>query len=169
MRRILYGLMIAALAGSSAMAKDFIVVSSNDPAIRTGQSLDAGAKLPLAAGHSLTLMRPSGEIVTVQGGPAGAVLPGSPTAQASPTQFAAVQALFARPPSGRTFGAQRGFCPGPEALDNIPAIVRSNEAGCKADARKAFQDYLKAHGVDPAEADGLYANTVLGSEGSPGA
>jgi hypothetical protein len=167
MRCVLFGVVAAVLAGSAAMAKDFIVVSSSDPAIRTGQSLDAGSKLPLAQGRAITLMRPGGEIITIKGGPDGATLPGAPASPSGATQFAAFQALFSPPPTGRTFGAQRGFCPGPEALDNIPAIIRSNQAGCKADARKAFQDYLKAHGVEAADADRLYANTMLSAEGSP--
>lgn len=155
---------MAVLAGSAAIAKEYIVVSSNDPGVRTGQSFDGGARVPLGPGRSLTLMKVSGEVITVQGGPGGAVLPGDPGAGDNP-KFAAVQSLFAPPPSGRTYGAQRGFCPGPEALDNIDAIVRSYQAGCKSDARQAFQDYLKAHGVSPADADKLYESTVVGAEG----
>jgi hypothetical protein len=136
---------LAALAfGGQAMAADFIVVSSTEPSVKTGQALDAGAHLAVSAGRTLTVMRPSGAT-----GPGDAV------------KFAAVQALFKRPPSGHAFGAQRGFCPGPEALDNIGAIVRSDQAGCKADARSAFQDYLKAHGVAAADADALYASTAV--------
>jgi hypothetical protein len=164
MRRVIVGLAVAVLVSSTAIAKEYIVVSSNDAGVRTGQSFDAGARVPLGAGRSLTLMKVSGEVVTVQGGPGGAVLPGDPGTGDNP-KFAAVQALFAPPPSGRTYGAQRGFCPGPEVLDNIDAIIRSDQAGCKSDARKAFQDYLKAHGVSQADADKLYETTVVGSEG----
>jgi hypothetical protein len=166
MRGLMLGLAFALLAASAASAKDFIVVSSTDPGVKTGQAFDAGARVPLSAGRSLTLMKVSGEVINVQGGPSGVVLPGN--AAGENPKFAAVQALFAPPPSGRAYGAQRGFCPGPEALDNIGAIVRSNQAGCKADARKAFQDYLKAQGVSAADADNLYASTVVGSEADAG-
>lgn len=159
MRGIILGFALALTAGSIAAAKDFIVVSSTDPSIKTGQALDAGEHLALGTGRALTLMRPSGEVLTVHGGSIGAILPGV-GAQADNSNFAAVQALFAPPPSGRTFGARRGLCPGPEILDNIAAIVRSDQHGCKADARSAFIDYLKAHGVDPGDADRLYTDTV---------
>lgn len=162
MRRAVFAAIALASIATGALAKDFIVVSSSDPAVKTGQALDAGVHLAIAPGHSVTLMRPSGEIVTVRGGANGAVVPGQAAASVDDTKFAAVQALFTRPPSGRAFGARRGFCPGPEVLDNVDAIVRSYESGCKADARKAFLDYLKAHGVSAADADQLYVASVVG-------
>ena len=164
MRRVIFGLALAVLMGSAALAKEYIVVSSNDPVVKTGQSFDGGARVPLGAGRSLTLMKLSGEVITVQGAAGGAVLPGS-AGSGDNTKFAAVQALFAPPPSGRTFGAQRGFCPGPEVLDNIDAILRSYQSGCKSDARKAFQDYLKAHGVRAADVDDRYASAAVAAEG----
>ena len=156
--------LLALSAASMALAKDFIVVSSTDPSVKVGQALDAGAHLAVAPGAHLVLMRPSGESVKAAGGAGGLVVPGA-VAQTDPSKFSGVQALFARPPISHAFGAQRGFCPGPEALDNISAIVRSNQAGCKADARKAFIDYLKAQGVEAQDADRLYEATSLGAEG----
>jgi hypothetical protein len=167
MRRFVLGVAVALLAGPAAIAKEFIVVSSSDPGVKTGQAFDGGARVPLGPGRALTLMKVSGEVITVQGGPGGVTLPGDAAAGDNP-RFAAVQALFAPPPSGHAYGAQRGFCPGPEVLDNIGAIVRSNQAGCKTDARKAFQDYLKAQGVSAADADNLYAASVVTSEADAG-
>ena len=166
MRTVLLGFVMVLTVSSAAVAKDLIVVSSGDPSVKVGQSLDAGASVSVGPGHSVTLMRPSGEILTLQGGPGGIVLPGHSGAD-DDGKFSAVQALFSRPPAGRTFGARRGFCPGPEVLDNIDAIVRSNQAGCKADARKALQDYLKSKGVPGPDAERLYDETILGSETEP--
>jgi hypothetical protein len=154
------GVAVALLASTTALAGEFIVVSSNDPAVRKGDSFDPGARLPLGPGRSATLMKLSGEVITLQGGAAGAGVPGVSGEAANNARYAAVKALFAPPPSGRAYGAQRGFCPGPEALDNLDAIVRSNQSGCKADARKALQEYLKAHGVSEADADQLYADGI---------
>jgi len=169
MRKTVLALLIALSFGTAAQAAEFIVVGSNDPGLKTGQSLDGGAHLPLYAGHTLTLMRPSGEVITLQGGPGGVVLPGASAGGGGASKFDAVQALFARPPSGRTYGARRGFCPGPEVLDNIDAIVRSYQAGCRADARAAFIDYLKAKGVSPADADVLYSRTIVSDPDDGGA
>jgi hypothetical protein len=161
MRRTVVALFFALSFGSVAQAAEFIVVGSTDPNLKTGQSLDGGEHLPLYAGRTLTLMRPSGEVLTIRGAPSGIVLPGASAGQGGGSKFDAVQALFARPPSGHTYGARRGFCPGPEILDNIDAIVRANQAGCHADARAAFIEYLKVQGVSAQDADALYARTIV--------
>ena len=163
MRGIAFGAVLALGLASTAAAADFIVVSSSQPGIRVGQALEAGSRATVEPGHSLMLMRPSGEIVTVQGAAGGAVLP-AVTAKTDDAKFAAVQSLFARPPSGRTFGARRGLCPGPEILDNIPAMVRANQSGCKSDARSALQDFLKSQGLSAADVEKLYAETIVGEE-----
>jgi len=163
MRGIAFGAVLALSLASTAVAADFIVVSSNQPEIRIGQALQAGSRAQVEAGHSVMLMRPSGEVITLKGAPGGAVLP-AVTAKTDDAKFAGVQALFARPPSGRTFGARRGLCPGPEILDNIPAMVRANQSGCKSDARSALQDFLKSQGVTAADVDKLYAETSVGEE-----
>ena len=155
MRRLVLGGLLALATGGAALAHDFIVVSSTDPAVRTGQALDAGAHLPIAPGRSVTVIRTSGEVVTVQGGARGATLPGLQTAQADSGRFEALHALFQAPPSGRTFGARRGFCPGAEALTTLDSILQADKGGCKRASREAFQAYLKKAGAP--DADNLYA------------
>ncbi len=155
MRRLVLGGLLALALGSSALAHDFIVVSSTDSSVRTGQALDAGAHLAIAPGKSVTVIRTSGEVVTVQGGARGATLPGVQTAQADSGRFDALHALFQAPPSGRTFGARRGFCPGSEGLTTLDAIIQADKSGCKRASREAFQAYLKKAGAP--DADNLYA------------
>ncbi len=155
MRRLVLGGLLALTMGGAALAHDFIVVSSTDPSVRTGQSLDAGAHLAIAPGKSVTVIRTSGEVVTVQGGARGATLPGLQTAQADTGRFEALHALFQAPPSGRTFGARRGFCPGAEALTTLDSIIQADKSGCKRASREAFQAYLRKAGAP--DADNLYA------------
>ena len=163
MRRLVLGGVIAMALGGAALAHDFIVVSSTDPSIRTGRALDAGAHLPVAPGKSVTLIRSSGEVVTVQGGAQGATLPGMKTAEADSGRFEALHALFQAPPSGRTFGARRGFCPGAEALTTLDSILQADKSGCKRASREAFQAYLKKSGAP--DADNLYAAPATDAPG----
>ena len=156
MRRLVLGGLLALTMGGAALAHDFIVVSSTDPSVHTGQALDAGAHLVLAPGKSVTVIRTSGEVVTIQGGAGGATLPGLQTAQADTGRFDALHALFQAPPSGRTFGARRGFCPGAEALTTLDSIIQADKSGCKRASREAFQAYLTPPGAP--DADSLYAS-----------
>lgn len=126
------------------MASDYIVVQSNDAAIPRGQAFDAGAKLALGAGKSVTLMRASGEVVTLRGAAGGATVPSSRLAAADSARFETLRALVEPPPTGRTFGARRGgICPAIESLVTLDDIVRTAEAsGCKTVARQALDVYL---------------------------
>ena len=152
MRRALLGLVLALGFSGAAQAAAFVVVSSNEPSIRTGESLEAGAHVALPAGKSLTVIRTSGEVTTLHGGPGGAVLPGAMIAQADPARFDTLKALFQRPPTSRTFGARRGFCPGPEGLSTMDAILLAYQNGCQGDARAALKIYLQSQGA-PAAVD----------------
>ncbi len=144
MRRVLSGIVLALAVAGVAQASDFIVVSSTDPAIARGQSFDGGARIPLASGKKVTLMRASGEITTLTGGPAGASLPALRVASADSARFDTLHALLAPPPEGRTFGARRGgFCPPAESLTTIDDILRvAQTSGCKAEARTALEAYV---------------------------
>jgi hypothetical protein len=144
MRRLLIGVAMSFAFASAAMASDYIVVSSNDPAIPRGQAVDAGARLNLGAGKSVTLMRASGEVTTLKGGAAGVTVPMAKTASNDQGRFATLQALVAPPPEGRTFGARRGgLCPAIETLTTLDDIVRVAEtSGCKTVARQALDNYL---------------------------
>ena len=155
MRQLVLGGLLTLAMGGAALAHDFIVVSSTDPSVRTGQALDAGEHLAIAPGRTVTVIRTSGEVITVQGHTGGATLPGVQTAQADTGRFDALHALFQAPPSGRTFGARRGFCPGSDALTTLDSIIQADKSGCKRASREAFQAYLKKAGAP--DADSLYA------------
>lgn len=148
MRKALMGAVLALSFGGSALASDYIVVNSTDPAIKRGTALDAGARVPLAAGATLTLMRPSGEVVTLRGGPSGAMAPGARMAAADAAKFETLKALVQPPPEGRTFGARRGgICPPAETLTALEDILRvADQAGCKAVANQALEAYVAKSG-----------------------
>ena len=144
MRKLLIGVALSVAFGGAAMASDYIVVNSSDPAIKRGQAFDAGAKVALGAGKTLTVMRASGEVTTLRGGAAGATLPGARVASADAARFETLRALVEPPPQGRTFGARRGgICPAMESLTTLDDIVRTAEAsGCKTVARQALDAYV---------------------------
>jgi hypothetical protein len=151
MRQIIIGLALAFAVSGAASAADYIVVNSSDPAIKRGQSFDAGAKLALGAGKTLTLMRPTGEVTTLRGSAAGATVPGARVAAADAARFETLRALVQPPPEGRTFGARRGgICPAVESLTTLDDIVRTAESsGCKTVARQALDAYLAKSGSEP--------------------
>jgi hypothetical protein len=136
-----------AFAGS-AMASDYIVVNSTDPGIKKGQAFDAGTRVQLGAGQTITLMRASGEVTTLKGAAAGVVVPGAKLAAADAARFETLRALVQPPPEGRTFGARRGgICPAIEALTTLDDIVHVAEtSGCKTVARQALEIYLAKAG-----------------------
>ena len=130
------------------MASDYIVVNSTDASIKRGQALDAGTKVALGAGQSMTLMRASGEVTTLRGAAAGVTIPGARLAAADAARFETLRTLVEPPPQGRTFGARRGgICPALESLTTLDDIVRVAESsGCKTVARQALDAYLAKSG-----------------------
>jgi hypothetical protein len=144
MRKLLIGVALSVAFGGAAVASDYIVVSSSDPAIKRGQAFDAGAKVALGAGKTLTVMRASGEVTTLKGGASGATIPGARVAAADAARFETLRALVEPPPQGRTFGARRGgICPAVESLTTLDDIVRTaDSSGCKTVARQALDAYL---------------------------
>ena len=149
MRKTLIGLALSFAFAGTAMASDYIVVNSTDPGIKRGQAYDAGAKIPLAAGQSITLMRASGEVTTLRGAAAGVTVPGAKLSSADTARFETLRALVQPPPEGRTFGARRGgICPAVEALTTLDEIVQVAEtSGCKTVARQALEAYLAKSGA----------------------
>ena len=143
-RKLLIGLAVSMACATAAAASDYIVVGSTDPAIKRGQAFDAGARVPLGAGKTLTLMRASGEVTTVSGAASGIVIPAARLASADSARFETLRALVEPPPQGRTFGARRGgICPAVESLTTLDDIIRTAEAsGCKTVARQALDAYL---------------------------
>ena len=148
MRKILIGLAMSFAFCGTALASDYIVVNSTDPGIKRGQAFDAGTKVQLGAGQTLTLMRASGEVTTLKGAAAGVTVPGAKLASADATRFEVLRALVQPPPEGRTFGARRGgLCPALEALTTLDDIVHVAEtSGCKTVARQALEAYLAKTG-----------------------
>src|SRR5436190_18251248 len=148
MRKTLIGLALSFAFAGSAMASDYIVVNSTDPGIKKGQAFDAGTRVQLGAGQSITLMRASGEVTTLRGAAAGVVVPGAKLAAADAARFETLRALVQPPPEGRTFGARRGgICPAVEALTTLDDIVHVAEtSGCKSVARQALEIYLAKAG-----------------------
>jgi hypothetical protein len=138
------GALLAAAFAGAAQASDYIVVNSSDPGVKRGQALDAGARVPVAAGKTLTIMRTSGEITTLTAGANGVVLPTAHAAGDS-ARIEGLKALLEPPPAGRTFGARRGsgICPPPESLTNLDDILKAaDQPGCKAAAREALDAYI---------------------------
>jgi hypothetical protein len=144
MRGTVLGVLAALAFGGSALAADFVVVASSDPAIKKGAALDAGAKVALAPGATLTIMRPSGQITTLRGAPGGVTVPAMRVAAADSAKFEGLKALLQPPPEGRTFGARRGgICPPVETLTQLEDILRvADQAGCKTVARQALDAYI---------------------------
>jgi hypothetical protein len=151
MRKLLIAAAFSLAFGGVAAASDYIVVSSSDPAFKRGQAFDAGAKVALGAGKTLTLMRASGEVTTVRGTAGGVTIPASKLAAADAARFETIRALVQPPPEGRTFGARRGgICPALETLQTLDDIVRVAEtSGCKTVARQALDAYLAKNGAAP--------------------
>ena len=144
MRGALFGAVLALALAGSAAAADYIVVNSTDPGIKRGQAFDAGARVSLGAGKTLTVMKASGEVTTLRGGNGGAVVPANRMASADTARFETLRALVEPPPQGRTFGARRGgICPAVETLTTLDDIIRTAESsGCKTVARQALDAYL---------------------------
>ena len=98
MRKTLIGLALSLAFGGTALASDYIVVNSTDPGIKRGQAFDAGARVQLGAGQTLTLMRASGEVTTLKGAAAGVTVPGAKLAAADTARFETLRALVQPPP-----------------------------------------------------------------------
>jgi len=144
------GILLSINLGGFAVASDYIVVNSTDISIKRGQSFDAGARLALGAGQTLTLMRASGEVMALRGAAGGVAVPGARLASADAARFETLRALVQTPPAGRTFGARRGgICPAVDSLVTLDDIVRVAEtSGCKTVARLALDAYLNKTGTE---------------------
>lgn len=143
----LFAGLAVALAPLAALARDYVVVASSDPAVARGQGFDAGAKLQLAPGKVLTLMHASGDIVRVKGAAGGVVLPKRSANQAEADRLAILKVMVtpaARPAVGAT-RTRSGICPNPENLTSLDAIVRVHAAGCRQVAGEALETWLSAH------------------------
>jgi len=142
MRKTILGFMLAVGLAGAAQAADFVVVKSTDPAVRPGLELNAGQRIALGAGQTLTLMSASGSVSTLRGAAGGAVAPRA-GGQADSERMAALKLLVDPPPTGRTFGARRsGVCPDPATLKTLDEILSVQANGCAVQARVALEAYV---------------------------
>lgn len=141
MRRAVLGVAMAILAAGAARAADFVVVKSTDGAIRPGTPVNGGERLNLAAGQTLVLLAPAGDLTTLRGSTGGATAPARRTAQADAGKLEALRALLDPPPPGRTFGGRRGgVCPDPAQLTTLDDIL-GVQGACADVARQALAAY----------------------------
>lgn len=144
------GLALAAFAATAAAARDYIVVSSSDPAVTRGQSFDAGARIALAPGRAVTLMHASGDLMKLQGAAGGVVLPRRPASQGEADRLAILKVIVA-PPDNRAAGGvalrktRGGVCPTPDAVTTLDGIVQVHEAGCASEAARALDLWVAQH------------------------
>jgi hypothetical protein len=136
-----------------AHARDFIVVGSSDPALLRGQSFDAGAQVPLAAGRTATLMHASGNLITLRGARGGVALPARAGSPAESDRLSVLRMMVAPAPRAmvgdgrvsRTRAATRGgLCPGSQGLTTLDAIVLVQKAGCETEAAAALEAWIAA-------------------------
>jgi len=146
---MLVGLALAALA-TGAAARDYIVVGSTDPAVTRGQAFDAGARLALPVGRTLTLMHASGDLLKVKGAAGGVVLPRRVASQGEADRLAILKIIVA-PAERQTVGGMKlartraGICPPAVGVTTLDAIVQVHQAGCTAAAASALEAWIAAH------------------------
>ena len=151
MRGVFLGLALAGLLTGVAKAADYVVVASTAAAYRPGDELNAGARVDVGPGQTLTLIHASGDVTTVRGAAAGATVPARrATDEADANRMVGLKALIGPAPTGRTFGGRRsGVCPLAENLLTIDAILGARKAGCEAPAKAALEAYVAKAGGAP--------------------
>lgn len=150
-RRLLacLSLLVSAFA-TIATAADYVVVRSTDPALVRGQGLDAGARIPLAPGASLTLMHASGDIVTLRGATGDVSLPKRNVSAPDADRMAVLKFILARTPgepSARRLRTRGGICPAVETITTLDAVAQVYQSGCAVQAAQAL-DALVAAGSE---------------------
>ncbi len=151
--RLTLALMLS-LAAFAAQAADYVVVGSSDPAIARGQAYEAGARITLAPGQSLTLMHASGALVRLKGSAGGVVAPRERATTADADRMAVLRFIMSDADKPATRGAMRtrsGICPSPELLTSLDAIAQAQQGGCVTGAAKAFEAWLNAHADEVVE------------------
>jgi hypothetical protein len=138
-------LLLGAIAGP-ALASDYVVVASTDPAVHRGLELTAGQRLALAPGRTATLMHASGDILVLRGSATGAVTPRARSAsQAEADRLAVLRLLVSTTPKtvvAETNGRTRALCPPPGALVTLDGIAEAGKAGCTDAASAALDAYV---------------------------
>jgi hypothetical protein len=147
--RVFFGLALA-FAATAATAHDYVVVASTDPAIARGQAVDAGARLALAAGRSVTLMYASGDLVTLKGAAGGVVAPARHASSAEAQRLEVLRMMVGPAPTPARFAKTRsGLCPAAPSLTTLDDIAAVAEGGCTTEARAAFEAWLAARTAAP--------------------
>jgi len=146
--RLAAGLAIG-LVATAAVARDYVVVGSTSPAIARGQGLEAGARVSLAPGQTLTLMHASGDVVRIKGAQGGVVLPRRSASQGDADRLAILKVMVAPAASEKvgSVGARRtrsGICPEPARIVTLDAIVQTYQAGCKSQATQALDVWIES-------------------------
>ncbi|MDZ4374412.1 MAG: hypothetical protein U1C74_23720 [Phenylobacterium sp.] len=150
--RFLTGLAAAlalAMGAGAAAARDYVVVASTAPAITRGQGFEAGARVSLAAGQSLTLMHASGDVVRIKGAAGGVLLPRRAANQGEADRLAILKVIVA-PAANERVGGMRlsrtrsGICPEPATVRTLDAIVQTHQAGCRRQAAQALDTWIAA-------------------------
>lgn len=159
MRLRLATLMICSvlLGAGAASAETFLVLSSADPSLKKGTSLEAGASVPVPAGSVVTVMSETGEVVRLTAGAGGLQLP-APSGKISNTTFVSLKNMLLRkPPTRRAFGAMRGAqaeCPTAQELTTLEAILEADKtSACRTVANEALETFI-AQSSTPDATDG---------------
>ena len=147
-RRLWLAVSLAAVA-PAALASDYVVVRSSEPAIVRGQSFDAGDRVAIGPGGALTLMHASGDIITLKGAPGGVSLPRRNATPRDADRMAVLRFIMSSSPpdaSGRKSRTRGGICPAVESLVTLDQIVLVKQSGCPDEAARALEAYLASHG-----------------------
>lgn len=152
-RAALAGFALATLAGT-ALARDYVVVASTEPAVPRGLTVDAGARLAVAPGHTVTLMHASGDVLKLNGAAGGVVAPARKAASADAARLEVLRVMIS--PSAREVSvgsgqrrSRSGVCPSADTLTTLDAVAEVESAGCHDVAVTAFETWLATH--PPAE------------------
>jgi hypothetical protein len=140
-RTPILALLLALGVAGAAQAADFVVVSSTDPTIPRGQSVAAGATLPLGVGKTVMVIDTAGQITRLTGASGGVILPRRQFASANSDRVAVLKMLVAQP---RLKRSGPGAKPCPEVdLTAFEGIVTTAQVdGCLTRARTAFEAYV---------------------------
>lgn len=143
------GLAVSLIA-TAALARDYVVVSSTSPAITRGQSLEAGVRVALPPGQTLTLMHASGDVVRLKGAAGGVLLPRRVASTGEADRLAVLKLMVAPAASEKvgSVGERRtrsGICPEATRVVTLDAIVQTYQAGCKSQATQALETWIETH------------------------
>ena len=139
MKRTILGFALALATAGAASAADYVVVASTDATLKPGQTLNAGQRVALAAGQSLTLMSGGGDVTTLRGAAAGVAIPARKAGEDN-SRVQALAVLVSPPPSSRQFGGRRGgVCPPASELKTVDQILAAQSGSCDREARAALE------------------------------